>query len=84
MISGQCYEKLKTDAEKIIPSEKEDLKKLYNAFITLCDFVETDENIGCGKCPLYESMCGNKTTNTVKEFSEALARIRKKAEIPNP
>ena len=72
------------DAKTIIPSEKEDLKKLYNAFIDLCDFIETDENIGCGNCPLYETMCGNKTSNAAKEFSEALARIRKKAGIPDP
>ena len=60
----------------------EDIKKLYSAFIALCDFVEND--IYCGNCPLWNEMCGNKDETVVHEFGDALARIRSIAEIPRP
>ncbi|MDE6780213.1 MAG: hypothetical protein K2J40_01955 [Ruminococcus sp.] len=50
-----------------------DVKKLYNAFKALCDFVE--EDIYCGKRPLWKDMCG------ADAFSEALERIRYTANI---
>ena len=60
----------------------DDIIKLYSVFISLCDYVE--ENPGCGKCPMWVSMCGNKDKTIVNDFSASLARIRKNAEIPNP
>lgn len=60
----------------------EDIRKLYNAFVELCDHIE--EEHGCGTCPLWEPMCGNKDKTSVKEFAQALARIREVADIPNP
>ena len=62
--------------------EENDIRKLYNAFNSLCDYVE--ENSGCGNCPLWAEMCGNKDKRVVEEFSEALARIRGIADISNP
>lgn len=59
----------------------EDIKKLYSAFLILCDFVE--EDIYCGKCPLWKDMCGADDKTKVNEFSEALKRIRYIAEIKN-
>lgn len=60
----------------------EDVRKLYSAFIALCDFVEND--IYCGNCPLWSEMCGNNDQTSVKEFGYALARIRSVAEISKP
>ena len=62
--------------------EAEDIKRLYSAFIALCDYVEKDP--GCGKCPLWKTMCGNKDKSEACLFGDALARIRQTAEIPNP
>ena len=56
-----------------------DVKRLYSAFTALCDFVE--EEINCGNCPLWESMCGAEDKTEVSEFSEALKRIRDTAGI---
>jgi len=66
--------------EKVFNTD--DIRKLYSAFISLCDYVE--EVNGCGKCPLWTPVCGNEEKEIVNEFSEALARIRETAEIPNP
>lgn len=51
-----------------------DVKKLYNAFIALCDFVE--EDVYCGKCPLWKDMCGSEDQTKATEFGKALERIR--------
>lgn len=56
-----------------------DVRKLYNAFIALCDFVE--EDIYCGKCPLWKNMCGVDDKSEVTAFSEVLERIRYTANI---
>lgn len=56
-----------------------DVRKLYNAFISLCDFVE--EDIHCGKCPLWKDMCNADDNSEVTAFSEALERIRYTANI---
>lgn len=58
-----------------------DVKKLYNAFLTLCDFVEKD--IHCGKCPLWHDMCGADDKTKAEEFGAALQRIRYIAKIKN-
>ena len=60
----------------------DDIRKLYDAFISLCDYVE--ENSGCGKCPMWTDMCGNPDKAKVNGFSDSLAKIRKIAEIPDP
>ncbi|WP_072418566.1 MULTISPECIES: hypothetical protein [unclassified Ruminococcus] len=59
--------------------EVEDIKQLYSAFISLCDFIEAD--VYCGKCPLWNDMCGAADKTKVREFSEALYRIRSIADI---
>lgn len=56
-----------------------DVKKLYNAFIALCDFMEND--VYCGKCPLWHDMCGSDDKSEINAFSEALERIRYIADI---
>ncbi|MCQ2439201.1 MAG: hypothetical protein MJ074_05535 [Oscillospiraceae bacterium] len=60
----------------------DDIRKLYSAFISLCDYIE--ENAGCGNCPLWLPMCGNKSNEAVRDFSEALERIRETADIQKP
>lgn len=60
----------------------EDIRKLYNAFVKLCDHIE--EEHGCGTCPLWEPMCENKDKTNVTEFGHSLARIREGTGIPNP
>lgn len=62
--------------------EIDDIKKVYSAFLSLCDYIE--ENVGCGKCPLYDDMCGAKDKTSVEDFARAMARIRAGAGIPNP
>lgn len=57
-----------------------DIKKLYNAFIALCDFVEDD--VHCSRCPLWNDMCGSDDKSKVTAFSEAMQRIRYTANIP--
>ena len=61
---------------------KEDVKLLYQAFLSLCDYVE--ENVGCDKCPLYSELCGNIDATNVKRFSESLKNIRSVCEIKRP
>lgn len=56
-----------------------DIKKLYNAFIALCDFIE--EDVHCGRCPLWNDMCGTDDKSEVTAFSEAMQRIRYTANI---
>jgi len=51
-----------------------DIEKLYDAFIKTCDYIE-EEN-GCGKCPLWNEICGSNDKSKIDEFSKALARIR--------
>ena len=53
---------------------KEDVKRLYQAFLSLCDYVE--ENAGCSNCPLYSELCGNADAANVICFSESLKNIR--------
>lgn len=59
--------------------EVQDIKMLYSAFIALCDYMETD--VYCSKCPLWNDMCGADDKTKVKEFGEALHRIRSIANI---
>lgn len=61
--------------------EIQDVKLLYSAFLALCDYMETEA--GCGNCPLWTDMCGADDQTAVKEFGEALCRIRNIAGIPN-
>lgn len=56
---------------------KDDVKLLYRAFVTLCDYVEEDTGGGCLNCPLNHTICFQKTEG--EAFAQALARI--KAEI---
>ena len=64
---------------------KSDLRQLYSAFISLCDFIEENDDIGCGNCPLWKTICGNKKGKSKGErFAEALKRIRDYAGIPEP
>lgn len=64
---------------------KSDLRQLYSAFISLCDFIEENDDIGCGNCPLWNPMCENKKDESkVDRFAEALKRIRDYAGIPDP
>lgn len=62
--------------------ETSDINNLYSAFIKTCDYIENE--VGCGKCPLYENMCGAEDKSMVNEFCESLARIRAIAGIPKP
>ena len=62
---------------------KSDLRQLYSAFISLCDFIEENDDIGCGNCPLWKPMCGNKNKSKVERFADALKRIREYAGIPD-
>ncbi len=57
----------------------DDVKKLYAAFISLCDYIENDMN--CGKCPLYHTLCGAEDKSAVNSFGDSLARIRSIANI---
>ncbi|MDE5738605.1 MAG: hypothetical protein K2H93_09605 [Oscillospiraceae bacterium] len=59
----------------------DDIKKLYSAFISLCDYIEYD--INCNNRPLWEIMCGADDRTSVSEFCNALARIRSIADIPD-
>ncbi len=61
-----------------------DIKRLYSAFINLCDYIEENGDIGCGNCPLWNPICGNVDKNKGIEFSKALQRIRHSAGIPDP
>ncbi len=62
--------------------EIEDIKNLYNAFIQTCDYIENE--VGCGKCPLYKNMCGAEDMSRVNDFCESLTRIREVAGISKP
>ncbi len=50
--------------------KKYDVKRLYHAFLSFCDYVE--ENIYCANCPLYEVLCGNSDKTNVELFSKPL------------
>ncbi len=54
--------------------KKDDVRRLYHAFLSLCDYVE--ENIYCANCPLYGELCGNKDETNVELFSKSLKSIR--------
>lgn len=54
--------------------DENDVKKLYEAFIKTCDYIENE--IGCGKCPLFNDMCGAVNQTRAKEFGEALKRLK--------
>lgn len=62
--------------------DTEDINNLYNSFTEICDFIENE--VGCGKCPLYEKMCGAEDKTRVNEFCESLSRIRDIARIQKP
>ena len=62
----------------------DDVKELYSAFIKLCDFIEENDNIGCGNCPLWKTICGNKDQSVSNRFSKSLRNIRHNAGIPDP
>lgn len=50
--------------------KKDDVRRLYNAFLALCDYVE--ENVHCSNCPLYKTLCGDEDQTNVKLFSKSL------------
>ena len=54
--------------------KKDDVRRLYHAFLSLCDYVE--ENIYCANCPLYGELCGNKDETNVELVSKSLKNIR--------
>lgn len=62
--------------------ETEDIQQLYAAFVSLCDYVE--EEIGCGECPMWSKICSRQDKLKTENFCDALKRIRKAADIPNP
>ncbi|WP_297871609.1 hypothetical protein [uncultured Oscillibacter sp.] len=62
--------------------KKDDVRRLYHAFLSLCDYVE--ENIYCANCPLYGELCGNKDEANVELFSKSLKNIRDKCGIKKP
>lgn len=68
--------------EDVVTLKTDDVRQLYDAFISLCDYIE--ENVYCGNCPLYETLCGNKDKTNVDLFSKALKNIRDKCGIKIP
>lgn len=62
--------------------KKDDVRALYRAFLSLCDYVE--ENIFCANCPLYETLCGNEDKTKVELFCGSLKNIREKCGIKRP
>ena len=50
-----------------------DVKMLYDAFITLCDHVEESKD-SCSVCPMRDKVCFNGEKGHA--FAEALQRIR--------
>ena len=68
--------------DDVVILKKEDVRKLYHAFLSLCDYVE--ENVYCANCPLYETLCGNKDETNVELFSKSLKNIRDKCGIKRP
>ena len=68
--------------DDVVILKKEDVKQLYHAFLSLCDYVE--ENVYCANCPLYETLCGNEDKANVELFSKSLKNIRDKCGIKRP
>lgn len=52
---------------------KIDVKALYDAFVSLCDYVELDTGEGCKGCP-HNKICFNADKGI--EFTESLKRIK--------
>lgn len=52
--------------------EKEDVKKLYEAFVALCDYVEQDTEDSCKRCP-RENICFGENGEV---FAKTLKRIK--------
>ncbi len=61
--------------------KKEDVETLYNAFTKLCDYIE--QEVGCGECPLWETICSQPNSYQCDGFTESLKRIRETIEINN-
>lgn len=53
-----------------------DIKRLYDAFVSLCDYVEQLTEGGCMECP-YNNICFGLEGN---EFAKSLKRIKEKIE----
>jgi len=50
----------------------EDVKKLYEAFTSSCDYIEQHTEEGCSKCP-NQNICFGMQGNL---FAESLSRIK--------
>ncbi len=49
-----------------------DIKRLYDAFTELCDYIEQETKGGCIECP-YNKVCFGMAGN---EFAKSLKRIK--------
>ena len=49
-----------------------DIKRLYDAFTELCDYIEQETEGGCMECP-YNKVCFGMAGN---EFAKSLKRIK--------
>lgn len=53
-----------------------DIKRLYDAFVSLCDYIEQLTEGGCMECP-YNNICFGLEGN---EFAKSLKRIKEEIE----
>lgn len=55
--------------------DNKDIKKLYDAFVLLCDYIEQKTEGGCVECP-YNKICygleGNEFAKSLKRIKEAI------------
>ena len=56
--------------------DENDVIALYDAFVSLCDYIEMDTGMGCINCPLSKKICFNKDKNEGNKFAQTLNRIK--------
>ena len=78
MVLQQLGEEIDDRPEKTKNTfEIDDIKRLYEAFVKLCNY--TEKEIGCENCPMHLKNCGMRGMASADVFEKAMARIREKA-----
>ena len=68
----EIKENLEISKEKKKSFDEADVEKLYNAFVSICDYVEQNTTESCAKCP-HNSICFG--SNGIS-FANSLQKIR--------